>query len=72
LVAVVSTQAAEFLGNVDNQERLLAGQTCAGPACRVVLWAGVRRRSTARYCSAACRQAAYRARRRALDHDAVP
>lgn len=63
MTIVVGAKAAEFLGTRDGRhDRLLAWQTCAGPACGVVLWAGVRRRSTARYCSGKCRQAAYRKR----------
>ncbi|GAB2892041.1 hypothetical protein [Streptomyces mayteni] len=71
---VIGAKAAEILEtSTGRQEQLLAGQTCGGPVCRVVLWAGVRRRRTARYCSARCRQAAYRERRRTrADHDAVP
>ncbi|MFE4613728.1 hypothetical protein ACFRK5_36110 [Streptomyces niveus] len=76
MTLVVGAKAAEVLDTgTDRQEELLAGQTCGGPGCRVVLWAGVRRRRTARYCGGRCRQAAYRvrrARRNPDDHDAVP
>jgi hypothetical protein len=73
MTILVDAKAAEFLRTTTGpEERLLAQQTCGGPNCRVVLWAGARRRRSARYCSARCRQAAYRARRRSRDHDAVP
>jgi hypothetical protein len=59
MTILVDAKAGEFLRTTTGrQDRLLAWQTCAGPACRVVLWAGVRRRSNARYCSPQCRQAA--------------
>ncbi|MFJ9729296.1 hypothetical protein ACIRP3_41795 [Streptomyces sp. NPDC101209] len=65
MTTTIGATAAEYLGtSTGPQEQLLAGQRCGGPACRVVLWSGVRRRRTARYCSARCRQAAYRARHR--------
>jgi hypothetical protein len=74
MTTTIGATAAEYLGTSTRpQEQLLAGQRCAGPTCRVVLWAGARRRRTARYCSARCRQAAYRARQRTRsDHDAAP
>lgn len=74
MTIVIGAKAAEFLNTPGGfHDRLLAWQTCAGPKCRVVLWAGVRRRSNSRYCSAKCRQAAYRERHRARnDHDAAP
>ncbi|MCX4598387.1 hypothetical protein OG819_55630 [Streptomyces sp. NBC_01549] len=65
LTITIDAEAAEFLHtSTGRQERLLAWQTCGGPVCRVVLRAGVRRRRTARYCSARCRQAVYRERKR--------
>ncbi|MFJ7023512.1 MULTISPECIES: hypothetical protein [unclassified Streptomyces] len=74
MTTVISAQAAEFFETTEGyQARLLAWQRCAGPSCRVVLWAGARRRRNARYCSGRCRQAAYRERLRlAGDHDAAP
>ncbi|AVZ78006.1 hypothetical protein SLUN_38930 (plasmid) [Streptomyces lunaelactis] len=74
MTTVISAKAAEFFETTEGyHDRLLAWQRCAGPSCGVVLWAGARRRSNARFCSARCRQAAYRVRKRArADHDAVP
>lgn len=74
MTTIVDDKALEFLYSDEGyHSRLLAWQTCGGPTCRAVLWAGVRRRSNSRYCSAKCRQAAYRERQRARnDHDAAP
>jgi hypothetical protein len=77
MTLTIDAKAAQYLHtSTGRQEQLAAWQTCGGPHCRIVLWAGVRRRRTARYCSAKCRQAAYRARQRARanpdDHDVVP
>jgi hypothetical protein len=74
MTVFIDAKASEYLRTTTGrQERLLAWQTCGGPTCRLVLWAGVRRRSTVRYCSAKCRQAAYRERRKARrDHDVAP
>ncbi|MFG3043112.1 hypothetical protein ACGFYZ_40070 [Streptomyces sp. NPDC048330] len=74
MTTVISAQAAEFFEtNEGYHDRLLAWQRCARPSCRVVLWAGARRRRNARYCSGRCRHAAYRERKRARrDHDAAP
>ncbi|MFZ3562790.1 hypothetical protein [Streptomyces sp. BH055] len=66
MTITIDASAAEFLRrSTGRQERLLAWQRCNGPSCRVVLWAGTRRRANARYCSGKCRQAAYRERQRA-------
>ncbi|MFG2441036.1 hypothetical protein [Streptomyces sp. NPDC048508] len=63
MTATIGATAADFLHtSTREQDGLLARQTCQASACRTVLWAGARRRSNARYCSARCRQAAYRAR----------
>lgn len=65
MTLTIGASAADFLHtNSPEQDDLLARQTCQGPTCHTVLWAGARRRSNARYCSARCRQAAYRARQR--------
>lgn len=74
MTTVISAKAAEFFGTTEGyHDRLLAWQTCEGPSCRVVLWAGARRRRNTRYCSGRCRQAAYRERlRHGGDHEAVP
>ncbi|MET7458347.1 hypothetical protein ABZT03_42280 [Streptomyces sp. NPDC005574] len=82
--ATIGATAADYLhASTREQDDLLARQTCQAPACHTVLWAGARRRSNTRYCSARCRQAAYRVRQSdqarttqstlsSVDHDAVP
>lgn len=73
MTVLVDAKAAQFLRTTTGQEEPLpARQRCGGPDCRVVLWAGIRRRRSARYCSARCRQAAYRTRLQSRDHEAVP
>jgi hypothetical protein len=42
MTVLVDAKAAEFLRTTTGpEERLLARQTCGGPNCRIVLWAGV-------------------------------
>jgi hypothetical protein len=66
MTTLIDAAAAEDLGaSTGRRERLLAWQRCSGPSCRVVVWAGARRRRTARYGSGKCRQASYRERQRA-------
>ncbi|MEU0647834.1 hypothetical protein [Streptomyces umbrinus] len=77
MTITIDAQAAEYLRtSTGRHERLMALQRCGGPNCRTVLWAGAQRRATARYCSARCRQAAYREPQRARkpldDHDGAP
>lgn len=68
MTITIDAKASEYLlTSTGRQERLLAWQTCRASNCRVVLWSGVRRRRTARYCSPRCRQAAYRERRARTD-----
>lgn len=77
---IISDKAAEWLWGPGYRPRILAWQTCGAPDCGVVVWAGVRRRRDARYCSAKCRTRAYRGRVGARaaresahsDHDGEP
>ena len=62
--------AAVVDGEHDRERRLLAWQRC--PSCGSIVWAGVRRRADAVYCSDACRVRAARVRAKARDHDAEP
>jgi predicted nucleic acid-binding Zn ribbon protein len=70
---IIGEEAAAFLrGEHGRERRIGAWQHC--PACGAIVWAGVRRRADAVYCSNACRSRAARARarNRAVGHDAEP
>jgi hypothetical protein len=60
--AVISAEAAAWFEQADaRRARLTAWARC--PGCGVMVWAGVRRRADAVFCSARCRVRAWRARR---------
>ncbi len=62
---VISLEAAQWLrGPAGWRARLIAWRHC--PVCGVLVWAGVRRRADAVYCSPKCRLRAWRARRTSL------
>lgn len=64
-------KAEAFLSGEDGrQRRLLAWQHC--PSCGAIVWAGVRRRVDAVYCSDACRMRAARARAKSRELDDQP
>ncbi|MEV4064682.1 DUF2116 family Zn-ribbon domain-containing protein [Nonomuraea dietziae] len=59
--AVISAEAAAWFEQADaRRARLTAWARC--PGCGVVVWAGVRRRADAVFCSVRCRVRVWRAR----------
>ena len=67
----IGKEAEAFLsGERGRQRRLLPWQHC--PSCGSIVWAGVRRRADAVYCSDACRMRAARARAKTRDRDDQP
>ncbi|MER6006740.1 DUF2116 family Zn-ribbon domain-containing protein [Nonomuraea angiospora] len=59
---VISAEAAVLLESLaTRQARIAAWTRC--PQCGVLVWAGVKRRADAVYCSARCRTRAWRSRR---------